>query len=66
MLNYRNDFSKFSKGHLASFKNHKRDAYAILKLFIEDEITISNLLTIAHSLFLFFKDIVTTNQDFRF
>ena len=66
MINYRNDYSKFSKSNLAPFKNHKRDTYAVLRTFFEDDITITNILYKIVAAYVYLEDFVTSRQEFRF
>ena len=66
MLNYRNDYSKFTKFNFAPFKNHKRDTYAVLTTFFKEEITITNILDKIVEGFIYLEDFVTLHQEFRF
>ena len=57
MLNYRNDYSKFTKFNFAPFKNHKRDTYAVLTTFFKEEITITNILDKIVEGFIYLEDL---------
>ena len=66
MLNYRNEYSNFTKFNFAPFKNHKRDTYAVLTTFFKEEITITNILDKIVEGFIYLEDFVTLHQEFRF
>ena len=66
MLNYRENYCKFTKSNLAPFESTNRQAYPILVEHLKCEINIENLIEKITEIYLFIEEECLVKDSFRF